>query len=66
MQHAGGGNESDRRRRLFYFTFLNRSEFDDPSHDFNPGSIRPDVKQREYSLKEIRQHLRDRQAVSVM
>mmetsp|Transcript_11150 Transcript_11150/g.16916 ORF Transcript_11150/g.16916 Transcript_11150/m.16916 type:complete len:350 (-) Transcript_11150:1436-2485(-) len=52
--HAGGGNVSNRRRRLFYFTFLNTNEYNDPSHDYNPGSIRPDVKGRALSLREMR------------
>eukprot|EP00957_Ditylum_brightwellii_P197358 15036308-Ditylum_brightwellii.AAC.1 len=34
--HAGGGNVSNRRRRLFYFTFINPN-IKDPSSDYNPG-----------------------------
>jgi hypothetical protein len=56
--HAGGGNVSNRRRRLFYFTFLNTNEYNDPSHDYNPGSIRPDVKGRALSLREMRLSLK--------
>lgn len=58
--HAGGGNVSQnppKRRRLFYFTFLN-PEFDDPSNDFNPGSIRPDLKQRGLDLMGVRESLK--------
>jgi len=54
--HAGGGNVSDRRRRLFYFTFLS-SSVKDPSSDFNPGSINPILKQRNLTLKEVREIL---------
>jgi len=60
LLHAGGGNVSknpQRRRRLFYFTFLN-PEFDDPSHDFNPGSIRPDLKKRGLDLAGVRESLK--------
>ena len=55
--HAGGGNVSDRRRRLFYFTFLS-SSVKDPSSDFNPGSINPILKQRNLTLKEVREILK--------
>jgi len=55
--HAGGGNVSDRRRRLFYFTFL-ASSVNDPSSDFNPGSINPILKQRNLTLKEVRESLK--------
>ena len=55
--HAGGGNESDRRRRLFYFTFL-RADVDDPSSDFNPGSINPVLKQRNLTLAQVREALK--------
>ena len=55
--HAGGGNVSDRRRRLFYFTFLS-SSVKDPSSDFNPGSINPILKQRNLTLKEVRESLK--------
>jgi len=51
--HAGGANESNRRRRLFYFTFMDPS-IKDPSSDFNPGSINPILKQRNLTLKDIR------------
>ena len=50
--HAGGGNESARRRRLFYFTFLS-ADVDDPSSDFNPGSINPVLKQRNLTLAQV-------------
>ena len=55
--HAGGGNESNRRRRLFYFTFLNPSVMD-PSNDANPGSINPILKQRNLSLREVQEVLK--------
>eukprot|EP00979_Chaetoceros_neogracilis_P008963 scaffold2014_cov213-Chaetoceros_neogracile.AAC.7 len=55
--HAGGGNVSNRRRRLFYFTFL-ASSVKDPSSDFNPGSINPILKQRNLTLKEVRESLK--------
>jgi hypothetical protein len=55
LLHAGGGNVSDRRRRLFYFTFLNSNDVKDPSCDFNPGSINPILKQRNLTLKQVRE-----------
>ena len=55
--HAGGGNESARRRRLFYFTFLS-ADVDDPSSDFNPGSINPVLKQRKLTLTQVREALK--------
>lgn len=54
--HAGGGNVSNRRRRLFYFTFMNL-DFQDPSNDSNPGSINPILKQRNLTLREVRECL---------
>jgi len=53
LLHAGGGNFSHRRRRLFYCTFLDPTKID-PSSDFNPGSIRPDLKMRDLSFGEIK------------
>eukprot|EP00550_Attheya_septentrionalis_P009773 CAMPEP_0198285290 /NCGR_PEP_ID=MMETSP1449-20131203/4623_1 /TAXON_ID=420275 /ORGANISM="Attheya septentrionalis, Strain CCMP2084" /LENGTH=411 /DNA_ID=CAMNT_0043982675 /DNA_START=69 /DNA_END=1304 /DNA_ORIENTATION=+ len=55
--HAGGGNKSNTRRCLFYFTFRNLS-LDDPRTTNNPGSIRPEVKERRLSLVEIRKVLK--------
>ena len=54
--HAGGGNVSDRRRRLFYFTFLDPS-IQDPSSHLNPGSINPVLKQKNMTLKDVREVL---------
>ncbi len=50
--HAGTANRSDQRRRLFYFTFRSLA-MDDPRTWNNPGSIRPEVKDRKLSLKNI-------------
>ena len=55
--HAGGGNVSDRRRRLFYFTFMS-SSIKDPSNDSNPGSINPILKQRNLTLREVQESLK--------
>jgi hypothetical protein len=55
--HAGGGNVSDRRRRLFYFTFIS-SSINDPSNDSNPGSINPILKQRNLTLREVQESLK--------
>ncbi len=57
LLHAGGGNVSTRRRRLFYFTFVN-PRIQDPSNDSNPGSINPILKQRNLTLKEVQESLK--------
>lgn len=54
--HAGGGNVSKQRRRLFYFTFLDPS-IEDPSVDFNPGSINPILKMKKLTLKKVREQI---------
>jgi hypothetical protein len=51
--HAGGANESSRRRRLFYITFLNQAG-QDMSHDLNPGSIQPELKKKALTLRQMR------------
>jgi hypothetical protein len=52
--HAGGSNQSDRRRCLLYITFRNTA-FEDPSTNYNPGSIRPELKERRINLTEMRE-----------
>ena len=54
--HAGGANQSDRRRRLFYVTFLSEAG-KDPSHDFNPGSIQPELNMKSMTLAQMRESL---------
>jgi hypothetical protein len=56
MLHAGGSNQSDQRRRLFCVTFLSK-QGDDPSHDLNPGSIRPDLKAQGWTLSQMKETL---------
>jgi hypothetical protein len=56
MLHAGGSNQSDQRRRLFCVTFLSK-QGDDPSHDLNPGSIRPDLKAQGLTLSQMKEQL---------
>jgi len=52
--HAGTANRSDKRRRLFYFTFRSLA-MEDPRTWNNPGSIRPEVKDMKLSLSNIRE-----------
>ena len=56
--HAGSANRSDtnQRRRLFYFTFRSLS-MEDPRTWNNPGSIRPELKEKHYSLQYTQQQL---------
>ena len=56
--HAGTANRSDKRRRLFYFTFRSLA-MDDPRTWNNPGSIRPEVKESQLSLKKIREEIQN-------
>jgi hypothetical protein len=51
--HAGTANKSDKRRRLFYFTFRSVA-MEDPRTSNNPGSIRPELLEMKLSLKQIR------------
>mmetsp|Transcript_22426 Transcript_22426/g.29345 ORF Transcript_22426/g.29345 Transcript_22426/m.29345 type:complete len:373 (+) Transcript_22426:33-1151(+) len=60
--HAGGSNQSDQRRVLFYITFRNIA-FDDPSTGYNPGSIRPELKKRRISIEGMRQILKEANAL---
>ena len=54
--HAGGGNESETRRTMFYFTFRNPS-YPDPSTERNPGSLRPELRENKITLSEIKKKL---------
>lgn len=58
MLHAGGSNRSTERRRLLTISFL-RQNGPDPSHDLNPGSIRPDLKSRKLTLSEMKRIVGD-------
>eukprot|EP00586_Coscinodiscus_wailesii_P002741 CAMPEP_0172490204 /NCGR_PEP_ID=MMETSP1066-20121228/20534_1 /TAXON_ID=671091 /ORGANISM="Coscinodiscus wailesii, Strain CCMP2513" /LENGTH=335 /DNA_ID=CAMNT_0013258555 /DNA_START=321 /DNA_END=1328 /DNA_ORIENTATION=+ len=54
--HAGTANRSEVRRRLFYFTFRSRM-LSDPRSWNNPGSIRPELKERKLTLAAIKTEL---------
>ncbi len=56
--HAGSANRSEKnqRRRLFYFTFRSLS-MEDPRTWNNPGSIRPELKDKHYNLQYTQQQL---------
>jgi len=54
--HAGTANRSKDRRRLFYFTFRSLS-MADPRTWNNPGSIRPELKERHLSLKDVHKEI---------
>lgn len=54
--HAGTSNKSDKRRRLFYFTFRSLG-MEDPRTWNNPGSVRPEVKDMKLSLSDIREEI---------
>mmetsp|Transcript_17325 Transcript_17325/g.19765 ORF Transcript_17325/g.19765 Transcript_17325/m.19765 type:complete len:472 (-) Transcript_17325:621-2036(-) len=54
--HAGTANRSDKRRRLFYFTFRSLA-MEDPRTWNNPGSIRPELKESKLSLRDIQEKI---------
>mmetsp|Transcript_24531 Transcript_24531/g.35168 ORF Transcript_24531/g.35168 Transcript_24531/m.35168 type:complete len:332 (-) Transcript_24531:414-1409(-) len=58
LLHAGGANETDKRRILFYFTFRNPA-LPDPRSANNPGSIRPELKERKLTLRQIQDIVRN-------
>jgi len=56
--HAGSANRSTKRRRIFYCTFRSISLGDDRTVD-EPGSIRGDVLERRWSLRDVRHALKE-------
>ncbi len=54
--HAGTSNKSNKRRRLFYFTFRSLA-MEDPRTWNNPGSVRPEVKDMKLSLSVVREEI---------
>jgi len=52
--HCGSANKSDKRRRLFYFSFINKSLFNEKGGR-NYVSIRPEIAERKLTLGSIQE-----------
>ncbi len=59
--HCGSANKSDKRRRLFYFSFINKALFQEEGGR-NFVSIRPEIKERNLSLRDIQEMIQTLQA----
>ena len=55
--HCGGANRSGQRRVLFYFSFMNPANGADSMT--NGASLRPELKERDLSLRNIQKVLKD-------